>query len=179
MRSPICSLRSGTLWVNLQFAKEFGAMWNKLARVILIVAALFLAVCGTGAANNSSVSCTGSFKATTDLGVGEGLKLLGSLSFQVDPSGSLSGTFTGSGQPDIQVVGQVSGRAVNLAADLGGGKYLFGSGTMQGSANGCPTIAGGPLAVETDSTSSGPAKLLAPGNQVIIEGTGIWFFQGK
>jgi hypothetical protein len=155
-------------------------MGSKLARIVLIAAAFFLAACGTGAANSASVSCTGSFKATTDLGIGEGLKLLGNLSFQIDPSGSLGGTFTSGGQPDIQVVGQVSGRAVNLAADLGDGKYLFGSGTMQSSANGCPTIAGGPLAVETSSGSSGgPAKLLAPSNQVIIERMGIWFYQGK
>ena len=153
-------------------------MGSKLARIILIAAVFCLVGCG--AATGSNVSCTGTFKATTDLGVGEGLKLLGSLSFQIDPSGSLSGTFTSGGQPDIQVVGQVSGRAVNLAADLGGGKYLFGSGTMQGLANGCPTIAGGPLAVETGSgTSGGPAKLLAPASQVIIERTGIWFYRGK
>ncbi len=154
-------------------------MGSKLARIVLIAAAFCLVGCGAGAANSSSVSCTGSFNATTDLGIGEGLKLLGSLSFQLDPSGSLSGTFTSGGQPDIQVVGQVTGRAVNLAADLGGGKYLFGSGTMQGSANGCPTIAGGPLAVETGSSGVGPAKLLAPANQAIIERTGLWFYRGK
>jgi hypothetical protein len=153
-------------------------MSGKLARIVLIVAVFCLAGCG-GGANSASVSCAGSFKATTDLGVGEGLKLLGSLSFQVDPSGSLSGTFTSGGQPDIQVVGQVSGRAVNLAADLGGGKYLFGSGTMQSSANGCPTIAGGPLAVEAGGTSGGPAKLLVPAEQGIVERTGIWFYQAK
>lgn len=154
-------------------------MSSKLARIILIVAVFILAGCAGGAANGPSVSCTGSFKATTNLGVGEGLNLLGSLSFQVDPSGSLSGTFTTGGQPDIQVVGQVSGRAVNLAADLGGGKYLFGSGTMQNSANGCPTIAGGPLAVETGGSSGGPAKLLAPAEQRLVERAGIWFYQGK
>jgi hypothetical protein len=151
-------------------------MGSKLARIVLIAAAFCLVGCG--GANNSSVSCTGSFKATTDLGIGEGLKLLGSLSFRVDPSGSLSGTFTSGGQPDIQVVGQVTGRSVNLAADLGGGQYLFGSGTVQSSANGCPTIAGGPLAVETGSSAAGPAKLLAPANQVIVERTGLWFYRG-
>ena len=154
-------------------------MSGKLARIILIAAAFCLAACGGSAANSSNVSCTGSFRATTDLGIGEGLKLLGSLSFQVDSSGGLSGTFASGGQPDIQIVGQVTGRAVNLAADLGGGQYLFGSGTVQSSANGCPTIAGGPLAVETGSSSAGPAKLLAPANQVIIERTGLWFYQGK
>jgi hypothetical protein len=153
-------------------------MASKLARIVLIAVTFCLAGCGVGGAN--SVSCMGSFKATTDLGVGEGLKLLGSLSFQVDPSGSLSGTLTSGGQPGIQVVGQVSGRAVNLAADLGGGKYLFGSGTVQSTANGCPTIAGGPLAVESGSASSGgPAKQLAPANQAIVERMGIWFYQGK
>ena len=154
-------------------------MGSRLARIVLVAAVFLLAGCGGGAANGASVSCTGSFKATTDVGIGEGLKLLGSLSFRVDPSGSLSGTFTSSGQPDIQVVGQVAGRSVNLAADLGGGKYLFGSGTVQSSANGCPTIAGGPLAVETGSTSGGPAKLLAPADQGTVERTGVWFYQGK
>jgi hypothetical protein len=56
---------------------------------------------------------------------------------------------------------------VNLAADLGGGQYLFGSGTIQSSANGCPTIAGGPLAVE-----SAPAAGSA-------EQVGSWFYSAK
>jgi hypothetical protein len=65
------------------------------------------------------------------------------------------------------VVGQVSGRAVNLTADLGGGKYLFGTGTVQSAANGCPTIAGGPLAVES-----------APGTGQ-VEQTGSWFYSAQ
>jgi hypothetical protein len=78
-----------------------------------------------------------------------------------------SGSFANGGQPAIQVVGQVSGRSVNLAADLGGGQYLFGSGTMQSTANGCPTIAGGPLAIE--SAADGSAT----------EQVGSWFYSAK
>jgi len=128
-----------------------------------------LAACGAAATSDSPVSCSGSFKASTGLGIGEGLELLGSLSFQIDTSGALSGNFARSGQPPIQVVGQVSGRSVNLAANLGGGQYLFGSGTAESTANGCPTIAGGPLAVESaPGAGAGPA-----------EHTGTWFYQAK
>ena len=141
-------------------------MRGRLARIVLIMLMFGLAGCG-GTAGGPAVSCSGSFKASTDLGVGEGLKLLGSLSFQVDPSGALSGNFAGGGGQTIQVVGQVSGRSVNLAADLGGGQYLFGSGTIQSSANGCPMIAGGPLVVE-----SAPAT--GPSEQV-----GSWFYSAK
>jgi hypothetical protein len=125
-----------------------------------------LAACG-GSASDASVSCSGSFKASTGLGIGEGLELLGSLSFQIDTSGALSGNFAGGGGPAIQVVGQVSGRSVNLAANLGGGQYLFGSGTAQSTANGCPMIAGGPLTVES-APGAGPA-----------ERVGSWFYSAK
>jgi hypothetical protein len=92
---------------------------------------------------------------------------LGSLTFQVDTSGGLSGSFIAEGRPALQVVGQISGRTVNLAADLGGGQYLFGSGTAQSTANGCPMIAGGPLAIEW-APSSRPAEQL-----------GSWFYSAK
>ena len=141
-------------------------MRGKLVRVILLMLIFGLSACG-GSASGASVSCSGSFRASTDPGIGEGLKLLGSLTFQVDTSGGLSGSFVGEGQPAIQVVGQVSGRSVNLAADLGGGQYLFGSGTIQNAANGCPTIAGGPLSVETTSGAN-PA-----------ERVGSWFYSAK
>ena len=141
-------------------------MRGKLARIVLILLVFGLAACG-GATSDASVSCSGSFKASTGLGIGEGLKLLGNLTFQIDASGALSGNFAGGGQTAIQVVGQVSGRSVNLAADLGGGRYLFGSGTAQGTANGCPTIAGGPLVVES-----------APGTNS-AEQVGSWFYSAK
>jgi len=141
-------------------------MRGKLARIVLMLLVFGLAACG-GATNDASVSCSGAFKANTGLGIGEGLELLGSLTFQIDTSGALSGNFAGGGRPAIQVVGQVSGRSVNLAADLGGGQYLFGSGTAQSSANGCPTIAGGPLAVES-APGTGP-----------VERVGSWFYSAK
>jgi hypothetical protein len=147
--------------------KEAGTMTGRLARIILMMLVFGLAACGGTATGDASGSCSGSFKANTDLGVGEGLKLLGSLTFQVDTSGGLSGSFVGTGQPAIQVVGQVSGRSVNLAADLGGGQYLFGSGTVQSAANGCPMIAGGPLSIES-APSAGPA-----------ERVGSWFYSAK
>src|SRR5262249_51187943 len=114
-------------------------MRGSLARIILVAAAFWLVACGGTAGSGAPASCTGTFKASTDLGIGEGLTLLGSLPFQIDTSGSLNGPFTAEGKPAILVVGQVSGRSVNLAADLGNGQYLFGSGTAQSTANGCPT----------------------------------------
>jgi hypothetical protein len=141
-------------------------MRGRLARIVLMVLVFGLAACG-GSTSDASVSCSGSFKASTGLGIGEGLELLGSLSFQIDTSGALSGNFAGGGGPAIQVVGQVSGRSVNLAANLGDGRYLFGSGTAQSAANGCPMIAGGPLAVES-APGAGPA-----------ERVGSWFYSAK
>ena len=142
-------------------------MQGRLTRIVLILLIFGLAGCGGSATNGASVSCSGSFKASTGLGIGEGLELLGSLTFQIDTSGALNGSFAASGRSPIQVVGQVSGRSVNLAADLGGGQYLFGSGTAQSSANGCPMIAGGPLAVES-APNTGPAEQL-----------GSWFYSAK
>ena len=142
-------------------------MRGRSARIVLIMLVFGLAACGGAATSDASASCSGSFKAGTDLRVGEGLKLLGNLTFQIDTSGGLSGSFASSGQPAIQVVGQVTGRSVNLAADLGGGQYLFGSGTVQSAANGCPMIAGGPLVVES-APGSGPAERL-----------GSWFYSAK
>jgi hypothetical protein len=147
--------------------KEAGAMLGRKARIVLVMLVFGLAACGGSAVNSAGVSCRGSFKASTGLSVGEGLQLLGSLTFQVDTSGALSGNFVSGGQPAIQVVGQVSGRSVNLAAALGGGRYLFGSGTVQSAADGCPTIAGGPLAVESPP-GAGPS-----------EQVGSWFYSAK
>ena len=141
-------------------------MRDRSARIVLMLLVFGLAACG-GATSDTSASCSGSFKASTGLGIGEGLKLLGNLTFQIDTSGALSGNFAGGGQTSIQVVGQVSGRSVNLAADLGGGQYLFGSGTAQSIANGCPTIAGGSLAIES-----------APGSNS-AEQVGTWFYRAK
>ena len=141
-------------------------MRGRLVRIGLMMLVFGLAACG-GSTSDASVSCSGSFKASTGLGIGEGLELLGSLSFQIDTSGALSGNFAGGGGPPIQVVGQVSGRSVNLAANLGGGQYLFGSGTAQSTANGCPMIAGGPLSVES-APGAGPA-----------ERVGSWFYSAK
>jgi hypothetical protein len=160
--------RSDATWqVVERIEKEADAMRGRLARIVLMLLVFGLVACGGSATSGASVSCSGSFKASTGLGIGEGLELLGSLSFQVDTSGALRGRFAGGGRSPIQVVGQVSGRSVNLAADLGGGQYLFGSGTAQSSANGCPTIAGGPLAIEA-----------APGSNS-AEQVGSWFYSAK
>lgn len=138
----------------------------KVPTIALVMFVLLLAACGGSAQNSGGVSCSGSLKVTSGVGIGEGLKLLGNLNFQVDSSGGLNGIFSPGGQPDIVIVGQVSGRAVNLSADLGGGQYLFGTGTVQSSANGCPMIAGGPLAVDSAGSAGG-------------ERTGLWFYEGK
>lgn len=142
-------------------------MRGVLKRAVAIAAVLWLAACGGTPGDGANVSCSGSFKASTGLGIGDGLQLLGSLTFQVDTSGGLSGSFIAQGQPALQVVGQVSGRTVNLAADLGGGQYLFGSGTAQSTANGCPMIAGGPLTIE------------APPGDRPTERVGSWFYSAK
>ena len=147
-----------------------------LAVVGLLATMFWLAGCG-GTGSGAAVRCEGSFSAVAGDGATLGDILTGQLSINVDVSGNLSGAFSRSGQPDIAVVGQIVGRSVNLAADLGNGRYLFGTGTAYDMAGGCPAVAGGPLTMQTvgGATSGlGSAKLLAPANQVIIERTGAW-----
>ena len=145
--------------------------------VVGLLAALFwLAGCG-GTASGAAVSCEGPFSVAAGEGATLGDILTGKLSINIDVSGNLSGAFSRSGQPDVAVVGQVVGRSVNLAADLGNGRYLFGTGTAYDMAGGCPAVAGGPMTMQTvgsGTASVGSAKLLAPAGQVIIERTGAW-----
>ena len=152
-------------------------MLRRLAIAASLLAALFwLAGCG-GAASGAAAHCEGTFSVAASNGATLGDILTGKLSINIDVSGNLSGTFARGGQPDVAVVGQIAGRSVNLAADLGNGKYLFGTGTAYDMAGGCPAIAGGPMTMQTvgaGTASVASTKPLAPADQVTIESTGAW-----
>src|SRR5690349_4128088 len=144
---------------------------RKIITLLGLLPMLFwLAGCG-GAASGAAARCEGPFSVAAGEGATLADILTGKLSINIDVSGNLGG------QPDVAVVGQIVGRSVNLAADLGNGKYLFGTGTAYDMAGGCPAIAGGPMTMQTVGSGTagvGSAKLLAPANQVIIERTGAW-----
>ncbi len=95
----------------------------------------------------AAVQCSLPFEATVYSGTETGLSLVGTLALSVDDSGSAAGTMTTDSGSDYPVVGQINGRALNLAFDLGDEVYIFGVGTSfedMGAGN-CGKALGGPF----------------------------------
>ena len=115
----------------------------------LVLCALALSGCDTsgaaGGTTGTAVRCSGYFEAVVDQGPDKGLTVAGNLIVEVDASGSMSGTLKPASGASIAMVGQVTGRAINLAMDLGGGKSMFGTGTLFNSISQCSGSAGGRL----------------------------------
>jgi hypothetical protein len=76
-------------------------------------------------------------------GPSAGLDLSGDLSLNVDPAGALSGTWRLVDQTVVDVVGQATGRAVNLLLTLPDGRRVFGVGTAERGLGDAPTTIGG------------------------------------
>jgi hypothetical protein len=76
-------------------------------------------------------------------GPGAGLHLSGDLKLDVDPAGAISGSWRLVDQSIVQVVGQATGRAVNLMLMLSDGRRVFGVGTADFPLGGGSTIIGG------------------------------------
>ena len=160
---------------NKQSVKRtFDELWSKDARVVALVAcALVISACravplaqpvttATTAAGPSAqtseiaqnadkpgpVHCNILFEATIRQGPSTGTSLMGSLDFKLDRQGSLSGTLTLKDHTEIPVVGQVTGRAVNLAMRLADRAYVFGVGTAFKNIDNeeCGYALGGPFA---------------------------------
>ena len=95
-----------------------------------------------------SVTCTLNFEATVYQGPETELALLGNLTLTVDATGAAEGSLvTSDTGAEYPVVGQVNGRAINLAFDLGDNVYIFGLGTAFepiGAGN-CGLALGGPF----------------------------------
>lgn len=161
---------------NKQCVKRtFDEFQDKGARVIALVAfALVISACAparpaqtvttatnatvvTGAQTSASaqtdgtpgpVHCNILFEASIRQGPSTGTAMMGSLDFKLDQQGNLSGTLTLKDQTEIPVVGQVTGRAVNLAMQLGDRAYVFGVGTAFKNIDNeeCGYALGGPFA---------------------------------
>ena len=92
------------------------------------------------------VICMITFDASVRTGPDAGWTLKGNLVLTVDPTGSATGVLTQADGSDVKAVGQVNGRAINLAFDLGQDMYIFGAGTLTNTLSECTGQVGGPFA---------------------------------
>jgi hypothetical protein len=97
-------------------------------------------------ANGGPVNCSiPNFVATVRQGPNTGVTLAGTLHIEADAHGSVDGQLQRSGAPDVPVVGQVDGRAINLAFNLGPGQMVYGVGTAVNDIHECSGGMGGPF----------------------------------
>jgi hypothetical protein len=131
-------------------------VFNKPARMVIVLmisAVLFTSISFfvLHAQTSAGVACALPFEATVRQGPSTGTALVGTLNFTVDADGGITGTLAQDGQPDILVVGQAQGRAINLAFDLSTadtpGVFIFGVGTAIDPVDSelCGTALGGPF----------------------------------
>ena len=109
----------------------------------LIVLALGLTACAGSTA--STIACSGDFEATVHQGKNAGLSLVGKLSLQIQPSGSISGALATDDNLNVLVTGYAINQALNMVFDLGNGQYIFGVGSAQNDIRACKGVAGGPF----------------------------------
>jgi len=91
--------------------------------------------------------CSLPFEAEVYQGTDAKLALSGTLSLSLDDTGAATGKLTTADKTEYPVVGQISGRAINLAFDLGDQVYIFGVGTSfePVDAGNCGKSLGGPF----------------------------------
>ncbi len=110
-------------------------------------------------AQDGTTSCSVSFKANVRSGPSSGTTLDGQLNISIDASGVITGNVVQEGKDDIPVVGQVTGRAINMALDLSTAEnpalFVFGVGTSLDpiQSDSCGTALGGPFVGPGDSDS--------------------------
>lgn len=92
-------------------------------------------------------ACSLPFEATVLSGPDAELSLVGTLGLDVDETGAASGMLVTDTGLEVAVVGQINGRAINLAFDLGDSVYIFGLGTSVEpvGADSCGLSLGGPF----------------------------------
>lgn len=100
-----------------------------------------------GSGISGPIHCVVHFEATVRQGPSAGVELIGMFDFKVGPTGVLHGKLLQGDQSELQVAGQVVGRAVNLVFILAEGKYIFGVGTALNQIKnyGCGGVLGGPF----------------------------------
>jgi hypothetical protein len=111
----------------------------------LALVAILLAGCAPASSSAQGTPCTMNFEATVRQGPDAGTAYTGTLKLTSGANGSLSGVLTQQNGGQVQVAGQANGRAINLIVDLGGGKHLFGVGTLENDFSQCKGAVGGPL----------------------------------
>jgi hypothetical protein len=143
-----------------------------------VVWGLVLGGCDTGSATTGALTrCTGHFEAAVDQGPDKGLTLAGELVVGVDANGGMTCTLKPADGAEVVVVGQVTGRAINLALDLGGGTAMFGTGTLFNPISECRGTAGGPLVgPEAVATGDGGSRHPAapPAQEKAERNHGVW-----
>ena len=151
----------------------------KLVRVfvassIAASAALALTVVQTRAADlphpnpveKREAPCQTAFAFSIHQGPHTGTVLVGTLSFNVDHSGAVTGKLSNGTMPvviggtlavpnnSVKVTGQVTGQAISMVFDLGGGNFAFGSGAAQSNLSDCH----GPIQGVLGGPAVGPAE---------------------
>jgi len=102
---------------------------------VLVTCVLAFQASPSVAGTRQTDTCTWDFEAKVRLGPNTGTSFAGTLTVDIDAHGALSGALTTTDDQTIPVVGQVTGRAINLAFELQQPegetpeRYLFGTGT--------------------------------------------------
>lgn len=111
------------------------------------------------AGQEAAATCSFPFHAEVYRGPNTGLAVAGVLTLDIEPSGSTSGALVQDGGAQLPLVGQTTGRAINLLFDLGDGTHLSGVGTADSDIRACQfhTILG-PFIGPKDDDSGAWAK---------------------
>ena len=121
---------------NYRYWKQFGLLFTTL----LLVGAFLMATA------QSSTQLMGNFVGTVRLGPDKGMVWKGVLRLTVATNGAVSGTLERPGGSTVKVTGTVIGQSISLVFDLGGGKYVFGTGGLNRDLRQKPSAMGGTLA---------------------------------
>lgn len=115
--------------------------------LVMSVAGIVSAQDATPEATEAAPGCSIPFEAEVYQGPDAKLALHGTLSLSLDETGAATGKLTTDDNTEYPVVGQVIGRAINLAFDLGDEVYIFGVGTSfePVAAGNCGKSLGGPF----------------------------------
>jgi hypothetical protein len=83
--------------------------------------------------------------ATIRIGPDKGFRLAGSANLQIAGSGSISGSLAQPNRAPGNVVGQATGRAINLVFSLADGRQVFSTGTLVNDIRACQGLMRGPV----------------------------------
>ncbi|MEA2459045.1 MAG: hypothetical protein QOC95_2017, partial [Thermoleophilaceae bacterium] len=101
---------------------------------------------GAAAAPAGAENCTlRDLVATVRIGPDKGFRLAGSANLQIDGSGGVSGSLAQANRASGKVVGQASGRAINLVFTLADGRQVFSTGTLVNDISACQGLMRGPV----------------------------------